>query len=104
MSAGLLVAEAFEEVLEEAAASPPPAASFLVVLVALRAAASFDFAEEVLIGVARCPLALLHQDAVELSSVEPHAAAFGARVDQDLAALRLNETGAVDWAPQRLAA
>jgi hypothetical protein len=98
-----LVAEALEKVFEEAAAASPAAASFLVVAIAL-AATPFDLSEEVLVGVAGRPLALLHEDAVELAPVEPDASAFRTGVDQDLAALGLDEARAVDWAPQWLAA
>ena len=102
--------EALEELFEE------PAAALLASLAALAAipvvfearaigpATAFDFAEEVVVGIPRGPLALLDEDSIQLSAVEPDTAALRAGVDQDLAALGLHQTRAVDRTPQRLVA
>ena len=55
-------------------------------------APALDLGEEVLVRVAAGgELALAHEDLVELAAVEPDAAAALAGVDQDLAALHLDE-------------
>jgi hypothetical protein len=78
------------------------------VVVAIRGApllpAAFDLAEEVVVGVAGRELTLLHEDAVELAAVEPDAAAFGARINQDLAPVDLYQPRAVHGTAERFAA
>jgi hypothetical protein len=105
-----LVAEALEQVLKEAA-SPLPSSAAALVVVALSVvvaaslpltAAPLNLAEELLVRVAREPLPLFHEDAVEFAPVEPHASTLGTRVDQDLGALGLNQPRAVDGAAERL--
>jgi hypothetical protein len=66
------------------------------------AAVTGHLGEEVV--VARLELPLLHEDLVELAAVEPDAAALGARVDEDVRALDLDEPGAVVRATERFAA
>jgi hypothetical protein len=97
--------EALEKVFEEAASPLLPSAARLFVAFPVVVAAplawsppSFNLTEKLFVGVARSPLSLFDEDAVEFAPVEPYAAALRARVNQDLASFSLDEPGTVERA------
>ena len=96
-----------EEVFEQSA-SAAFASAFLFVAFAFGAwlafASAFDFVEEVFVGVGGAGCSFFGEDLVELAAVEPDAAAFGAGVDEDFAALDFDESCSVVGTAERVAA